>query len=341
MEQVSDYLSLNPDAFTRFHICKEILAQSFGQKAVKLLDVGGGSQYFRVALEQAKLSYQLTVIDILPPPQEVNGYAYVQGDATKMDFADESFDAVVSMDVLEHVSDAQKATFLQECYRVAKDLVVIAAPFDSPAVTEAETMANDFFRSFHGRDHPWLIEHFEQNKPKVALIEREIARFGCPYLHFESNHLPAWLKMILINFMPHFLIDPTKVRGLNQLYNNHLLALRDFDSPGYRQFYILYKKPTLAKTFEQYFKPRSAAHYQLTLESKTTELFVTPLQEAEKLLTASAHLLEKNLALTHEIEQRRTTTASLTALLEEINASKSYQVLRWPGALRSALKGKR
>ena len=63
------YLELNPDAFTRFYICKEILKKDFGKKPIKILDVGGGSKYFRSALLQDKLPYELTVIDILPKPE--------------------------------------------------------------------------------------------------------------------------------------------------------------------------------------------------------------------------------------------------------------------------------
>ena len=52
-----EYFQLNPDAFTRFFICKEILRKHYNDSPIKLLDVGGGSKYFRTALLHDKLPY--------------------------------------------------------------------------------------------------------------------------------------------------------------------------------------------------------------------------------------------------------------------------------------------
>ncbi len=325
-----EYYELNPDAFTRFHICKELLAKNFDRQKISLLDVGGGSQYFRTALLRDKLPYQLTVIDILPPPNDVD-YQYVQGDATKMDFADNSFDAVVSMDVLEHVGDDRKPNFIQECYRVAKDLVVIAAPFESAEVTEAETIANDFFRGQHLRDHPWLIEHFEQNKPTTALMEREIKKLGCSFIRFESNNLSYWLRLILANFTSEALIDPSRVREINSFYNQNLLKLADFTEPGYRHFYVLYKDPKLKKDFDQYFKLAPSVGQHLIFERLMVELFTDKLKLAhEAELSAAAAINE----LTTNLENANQGMNELRKTLESIQLSKAYKLARGLGDLR-------
>ncbi|MCR4277979.1 MAG: class I SAM-dependent methyltransferase [Candidatus Berkelbacteria bacterium] len=326
-----EYLQLNPDAFTRFFICKEILKRDFGKNPIKLLDVGGGSKYFRSALKQDKLPYELTVLDILPPPKETRGYSYIQGDATKMEFNDNSFDAVVSMDVLEHVSDEKKPDFLQECYRVARELVIIAAPFESVETTQAETIANDFFHSQHERNHPWLIEHFEQNKPTSELMESEVKKFGCPYIQFESNHLQAWLKLILTNFVSEALVDPTGVRAINQFYNENLLRLGDFTAPGYRHFYVLYKNAKLTKDFSQYFKLVPSASDQLVLEQRMTELFVNKLKldlDAQKAATVAVG------ELTTALEHATQNTSELRTALQNIQNSKSYKLARFLANLR-------
>ncbi|MEK7201982.1 MAG: methyltransferase domain-containing protein [Patescibacteria group bacterium] len=326
-----EYLQLNPDAFTRFFICKEILKKDFGKRQIELLDVGGGSKYFRSALTQDKLPYELTVIDILPPPKERAGYTYIKGDATKMEFMDNSFDAVVSMDVLEHVSDEKKPSLLQECYRVARDLVIIAGPFESEETTQAETIANDFFRSQHKRNHPWLIEHFEQNKPTSELMEREIKRFGCPHTHFESNYLPAWLKLIMTNFVSEALVDSTGVKAINHFYNENLLKLGDFTAPGYRHFYILYKNSKLTKDFDQYFKLALSTNHQLILEQRVTELFVD-----SAMLALEAQIAAKIAAgeLTTALEYATQNASELRTALQNIQNSKSYKLARGLGNLR-------
>lgn len=325
-----EYLGLNPDAFTRYSICKEILKKDFSKKPIKILDVGGGSKYFRSALSRDKLPYYLTVIDILPKPKEITGYSYIQGDATKMKFADSSFDAVVSMDVLEHVGDDKKVAFIQECYRVAKDLVVIAGPFESPETTQAEKSANDFFRSLHGREHPWLIEHFEQNKPTKKLMEAQIKILGCPYLEFESNHLPAWLKLLLVNFIPETLVDFKKVQDLNRFYNENFSNLNDFGAPGYRHFYLLYKNPTLKKEFNHYFSPEDSVSHQLILEHKITELITGELTKLRTELADISNRLELTVTtakeLTTKLEDTTRHAENLQAMLDDVHNSKAYKL---------------
>jgi len=57
------------------------------------------------------------------------GLAFIQGDALAMPFADDSFDLVFSSAVIEHVgSDANRARFVRECFRVAKKHVFLTTP---------------------------------------------------------------------------------------------------------------------------------------------------------------------------------------------------------------------
>lgn len=326
-----EYSSLNPDAFTRFFICKEILKKSFGKTVANILDVGGGSKYFYQSLSLDKLPYKLTVIDILPPEVKNPAYKYVQGDATKMIFKDNNFEAVVSMDVLEHIPDDKKVSFIRECYRVAKDLIIIAGPFDTPETDQAERMANDFFRSMHGRDHPWLIEHFQQNKPKRSMIEAEIKRFGCSYLRFESNALPLWLRLILLNFIPHNLVDGAKIKELNSYYNENMIKLGDFDSPGYRWFYIIYKNPKLKKEFDKYFKLTPSMSSKLIFEQKMTVLFTERLKlDLDAQMVATAFINELTMALKNTTQNAN----DLRVVLETVQSSKAYKLVRGLGILR-------
>ncbi len=343
-----EYLSLSPDAYSRFFICKELLKKNFNKTPIKLLDVGGGSKYFHQALDEDKLPYQLTVIDLLPQNEKDPNYRYVQGDATKMKFADNSFDAVVSMDVLEHISDERKANFLQECYRVAKDLVIIAAPFELPETDQAERLANEFYRSLHDRDHPWLSEHFQQNKPKKEVIKKEIDQFGCSYIKFESNYLPDWLKIILVNFLPASLVDPVAVRDLNHFYNENLFSLDDFKEPGYRWFYVLYKNPKLAKKFDQYFKIEDSVFDQLTLEQKLTNLLTQQLLRTkvnlERKLAETAERLEnmtkENVELAAQLKDTVGHAGNLQKMLDDIHRSKAYKLARGLGSFHRKITGK-
>lgn len=243
---------LSPDGFTRYYLLSRIINayNKTPTKTVTLLDVGGKGTLLPKFLDEKK-SYRITVLDILPEDKKQSlPYTYRQASATKQPFRENTFDVVVSTDVLEHIVDKQKKKFLSECIRVAKDIVVIAAPLQHPIVDTAEHIANDFYRQHNGEDHLWLKEHFVFGKPKAEVIETYLSEQNLSFVKFESNNIHNWLATTLPSFLiPKYPQLLPKLQELNSFFNTHLFALNDFQSPGYRTFYIIFKnkKRVLAK----------------------------------------------------------------------------------------------
>ncbi len=104
---------LSPDGYSRFFLLADTLKQVYAKedKSITILDVGGGSEFFDQQLSKSGLKYELTVIDIIPRPANMN-VTYIQGDATNMDLEDASYDVVVSTDVLEHIPEKVSRHFL-------------------------------------------------------------------------------------------------------------------------------------------------------------------------------------------------------------------------------------
>lgn len=82
----------------------------------KVLDLGCGAGFF--ANEAAKAGYTVVGMDISSSALKVaelhddtKSVSYVYGDAYSIPFERESFDVVVALDLLEHVSDPQKILF--------------------------------------------------------------------------------------------------------------------------------------------------------------------------------------------------------------------------------------
>jgi SAM-dependent methyltransferase len=94
-----------------------------GRRSV--LDIGARDGHFsRLLTEHFS---EVTALDLSKPKFEFSGVVTIAGDATKLQFADNSFDCVFCAEVLEHIPDVRAAC--REIVRVAKCEIVIGVPF--------------------------------------------------------------------------------------------------------------------------------------------------------------------------------------------------------------------
>jgi O-antigen biosynthesis protein len=96
----------------------------------------------------------------------------LKGDATALPFEDEAFDFVVSVDVYEHIQAEARDRYLSELRRTARRGALLAVPFDSEVVRDAERLANEFHRAVHLEENVWLREHAENGLPSLEDAKR-------------------------------------------------------------------------------------------------------------------------------------------------------------------------
>lgn len=136
-----------------------LLAQSLeGQASV--LDVGG-----RVDLLRRFTRHRMVSLN-------VDGTADLLYDGGAIPFAANAFDSVVSIDTLEHLSQVQRLPFLQECLRVARVCLIVAAPYGSKPHIAREKELDNLYRSVHGRSHVYLGEHVQYGLPTPTELDR-------------------------------------------------------------------------------------------------------------------------------------------------------------------------
>jgi hypothetical protein len=178
---------------------------------------------------------------MVPKPSEFKG-KYIVGDATDMEFEDGSFDASITTHVLEHVPDNKKITFLRECFRVAKDFVIISAPFDEPTVNKAEELTNEFNKTIFKHGQEWLEDHLKNHKPKLDGVVEFIEKSGYDYVVLGSNNVYLWILSTHLNLIDAGLgIDHTRLFKLNSKQNNNILQSGDMRPPYYRQTIVVFK----------------------------------------------------------------------------------------------------
>jgi len=153
--------------------------------------------------------------------------------------SDASFDVVVSCDTLEHVPPERRSAFLDELLRVARQYVVLAAPFDSEDTRLAEQIFYDFHLRRLGVVQPQLCEHRSHGLPDLQALREDLESRDLPYVEFPSGYLFNWILMMIIKDYVFSLPSSTTLHtAIDRLYNRHFFT-SDQRSPAYRHVLVI------------------------------------------------------------------------------------------------------
>lgn len=153
----------------------------------------------------------------------------VEGTATELPFADDSYDVVLSLEMLEHLPEAVRADALREMLRVMRPggRAVVTFPAGDTAA-RLDAWLNEAYRRRHGRDHPWAIEHLQNGLPDADAIARLAATIGARSVRLRRHAwAPAW-KLQQLLFSVEFGYPMTRAVGIHTTPTARLLfrALR-------------------------------------------------------------------------------------------------------------------
>jgi SAM-dependent methyltransferase len=131
----------------------EIVAGLIGRR-LRVLDIGGVPGRLRAHLAGP----EVVVANVQAP-------ADVIFDGVRLPFADGTFDAVTSVDVLEHIERDRRPLHLAEALRVARNRMVLCCPLGTDRHIAAERDLADWYAGLSGERHPFLDEHLERGLP--------------------------------------------------------------------------------------------------------------------------------------------------------------------------------
>ena len=119
---VSYKFLLPPDIFERHKFISRFIGSN-----KNILDVGGSMSRLSAFTKNCKI----TTADISKP-------ADILYDGKKLPVEDKRYDIITSIDVLEHIPKENRADFVKELFRVAKDTIIISAPLGTNFHSEYE-----------------------------------------------------------------------------------------------------------------------------------------------------------------------------------------------------------
>lgn len=134
----------------------------------RILEVGSGSsglvEYYTGFVVGVDVAFLTTTHHGLVP---------VRASVLRLPFPDESFDVVISSDMLEHVPTPARRAAITEMGRVAGRYLVIGFPSGEVARKHDEAVASKLDR-LRIRRPPWLVEHLADDPPVGAEVEEAV-----------------------------------------------------------------------------------------------------------------------------------------------------------------------
>lgn len=187
------------------------------------------------------LKREVTGVDVEFTPPYHPFLKRVKASALKLPFSDSTYDVVLSVDMLEHLNEKDRALAISEMTRVAKKQVLIGVPSGKEAIHE-DIYLHEFYKSKFGKKYKFFEEQIEEKLPaKEDMVKMIIT---------AASNLNKKISVKVVgneNITVHRLLMKgwmTRNFLANIFYRKVLLffipILRLFDSPPYyRQLFFV------------------------------------------------------------------------------------------------------
>lgn len=243
------------DLHARYRALADVLQTSLpdGDAPRTVLDVGAGpSRLVEAFLPPGWATVVRTDVDAFGDPSIV-----VVPPGAPLPYPDGAFDAVVAMDVLEHVLPDQRDAFLRECLRVARGIAVIAAPLGSAEVRDAEARYGALYRDLVGRTEAFLDEHAAFGLPESSTVTATLSAAGARVVGLDNVRIADWIATNVVDLAFSLLNDGMQVKDLLARGFNTALPAAYRDATHYRRFWLATRDDAIAARLRTLTDPQS------------------------------------------------------------------------------------
>ena len=229
------------DHYGRYRLAAEVVARTSGGRPGRVLDVGGGPGSLAAFAPSLFPRTQVVASDLLQPGDWfAEAPSLVLADGAALPFGDGTFDAVVTLDTLEHVPPDRRTALLHELVRAARSWVLVVCPCATPGVADADRALLAVVRHRFGDDFPTtgiLNEHLEYGHPDPDDVIAALEGAGADVARLPSGRLDRWLPMMLLFYDLLALGDDEPVELVQAAYNR-VFWRDDLRGPAYRQAFV-------------------------------------------------------------------------------------------------------
>ena len=304
--------SLPFDQYQRYRLVADLIERvREGKRSMRVLDVGGRTGLLRGFLPRDRVE----LVDL--ESSEVNGL--VMGDGSRLPFASESFDVVVSFDTLEHIPPRRRTAFVEESWRVAKSYVIHAGPYQTKRVADAEARLRGFLTDKLELQHRYLEEHHDHGLPKRGDVEGQLSQLGGEVMSVGHANVERWLGLMCLSM---YMDRDAPLRGLAAEFHrfyNEALYTHDHDGDVYRHAVVAAfggaRLPETEGLFSEHAAPAVTTKPITALVKELMRFDV----ERDAIIPEWERLHDVNAALADDIEQH---AESLREAREEIQRRK-------------------
>ncbi len=210
------------------------LAPSGKVRLIEVASGGNGGMAWALGRRDTGICLVDRSPELLADPRG-RGALRVCADACRLPFPDDSFDAAVSLDTVEHLPRSARPIFVEELKRVSKRGVIITCPLASAdnlfQAEKSDRGLSAMISERRGVQPGWLQEHLQQGHPTR---EDLLAALPGAEVHGADN-CDAWLRFAKIQQRIFLWV-------FAGVY--YLLFLRKQDAaPPYRQAFLRWQKP--------------------------------------------------------------------------------------------------
>lgn len=136
-------------------------------------------------------------MDINYPTHQGKNQAFVQASITSLPFANQSFEVVASVDVLEHLPLEARDKAIAELVRVAQSAVVLAFPCGQQA-QETDQDFREKLVKLNKAQPDWLVEHLQNPYPSVESVLSKIKEEARKY-HCKTDVIVSYSEHIKVS----------------------------------------------------------------------------------------------------------------------------------------------
>lgn len=186
---------------TRLKYLFNTLENELPKTDIKILDIGCGGGAFCRAVKKYYPKYSVYGLDINAQAIKVaqkmsRNIDYIQGDIYKLPFKNETFDAVLSFDVWEHLSDPVKA--LEQVYQVLKPggILHLFIPVEGNPFTLYQLLPKSFYK--YKQKFTGHIQSYSNKSIKILLHE---SGFQVVRSHNSSYYLYQLVDLMYFTYL--------------------------------------------------------------------------------------------------------------------------------------------